>query len=62
MYLVLRVVVFTQMIAREPISGQVEETPLACACALGFLEVVKMLVDAGADTNYKCSVSCSCMA
>ena len=46
------------MITREPFRGEVEETPLACACALGFLEIVKMLIDAGANANYKCSVSC----
>ena len=47
------------MITKEPFSGQVEETPLACACALGFLEIVQMLLDAGADVKYKCSVSYS---
>ena len=33
-----------------------EETPLAHACAKGFLDIVELLVLYGADLNYLCSV------
>ena len=36
--------------------GTVEETPLAQACARGFLEIVKLLILNGADVNYLCLV------
>lgn len=35
--------------------GSVELTPLAHACALGFEKIVNLLIDKGADINYKCS-------
>ena len=36
--------------------GTVEETPLAHACARGFLKIVELLIQKGADMNYLCSV------
>ena len=38
-------------------SGFVEETPLAHACARGFLNIVKLLINSEVDVNFKCSVS-----
>ncbi len=37
-------------------AGEVEETPLAHACARGFLEIVKVLIEKGANVNFLCSV------
>ena len=38
------------------IQGAVEETPLAHACARGFIDMVQLLIKAGADLNFRCSV------
>ena len=38
------------------IQGAVEETPLAHACATGSLDMVKVLIKAGAELNFRCSV------
>lgn len=35
----------------------IEETPLSCACARGFLEIMELLILNGADMNHVCSVS-----
>lgn len=32
------------------------ETPLAHACGQGFLDIVELLIESGADVNYLCSV------
>ncbi len=37
-------------------AGEVEETPLAHACAHGYLEIAELLISSGADVNYLCSV------
>ncbi len=37
-------------------AGEVEETPLAHACACGYLEIAELLISLGADVNYLCSV------
>ena len=52
-----------QIVSNPMMSGFVEETPLAHACAQGFLNIVKLLISYGADVNFRCSVSyddCSC--
>ncbi len=36
--------------------GEVEETPLAHACARGFLKIVQVLIKKGANANFLCSV------
>lgn len=41
----------------DVIGGCVEVTPLADACARGFLNVAKTLLEHGANVNYMCSVS-----
>lgn len=38
-------------------SGFVEETPLAHACACGFLNIVKVLLKYDVEVNFTCSVS-----
>ena len=35
--------------------GSVEETPLAHACARGFEKLINLLIDHGANVNFKCS-------
>jgi ankyrin repeat protein len=37
-------------------------TPLSLACARGSLELVQMLLDAGADPNIRCACVCVCVA
>ena len=46
-----------QIITNPLLAGFVEETPLAHACARGFLDIVKLLLSHKADVNFKCSVS-----
>lgn len=48
-----------QIVTNPLISGFVEETPLAHACARGYLDMVKLLISHKANVNYKCSVSSS---
>ncbi len=36
--------------------GEVEETPLAHACGRGFLGIVQVLIEKGANANFLCSV------
>lgn len=48
-----------QNVTNPLMSGFVEETPLAHACACGYLDMVKLLISHKANVNYKCSVSCS---
>lgn len=45
-----------QAVTNELIMGHVEETPLAHACARGFLQIVQLLIAANADINFKCAV------
>ncbi len=37
-------------------ADEVEETPLAHACACGFLKIVQVLIEKGANVNFLCSV------
>ncbi len=42
-------------LVNNPGHGSMEETPLSLACARGFLDIVKLLVER-ADLSYRCSV------
>ncbi len=49
---------FPYQLIHNPGRDTVEETPLAHACARGFLGIVELLVSKGAKLNYRCSVQC----